>query len=92
MSELKFTPAPWYYDGDWGIVSDVIVDNESAKDIVCSFDDATANDAEIDANAHLISSAPDLSAALEHAVQMLRVHGETCAVAIRALAKARGEK
>lgn len=91
MSEKKWTPGPWVFDGTGP-------HNVFGCDISNSLGDSIAGswhgrDEVAKANAHLIAAAPELYDALE---EMLRIVGgyeypETAKMARAALTKARGE-
>lgn len=92
MAAPKWTLGPWRLDAEWGrgaIVSEVITNNESGTDIVCTFDEADMPADEVDANAHLIAAAPELYEALSDARRVVAPEFRPRIDAL--LAKARGE-
>lgn len=98
--ETKFTPGPWYLTGSGhGLIvcgpTTTLTDISGVRclDIIARTDWARGE--EDDANAHLISAAPDLYAALtrmlENELDNYEDGGDAVALAKAALAKARGE-
>lgn len=104
MNERKWTPGPWsivWYDAgdkDEWLYCPLINGSEESDRAVVHWDgfkqkywqSADGKQSEIEANAHLISAAPDLYEALE--AMLKSVDGVSRGMAFDALAKARGEK
>lgn len=91
MSENKWTPGPWMWDGN---VWDYDKENEAPWLVAEGHSPVITGDLHCsEANADLIAAAPDLYAALEDALQYLQHHlpDEVLAPHRAALAKARGE-
>lgn len=97
MTETKFTPGPWKFDGEDSGYYDLPTLNIRDKD---GYIIAGAVDFYSDpglSNAHLIAAAPDLYEALDKIMRMDlswgydKAMGKSQEIAYRALAKARGE-
>jgi hypothetical protein len=97
--ETKFTPGPWFHQGDdedaGGLpviliesvdsaICEVRANDEGASEEDCIIGEQT------NANAHLIAAAPDMYAALQ-VVSGLDIHHEALRMVDAALRKARGE-
>lgn len=95
MSETKFTPGPWEAGGTLIGVGKITIRQHL---------DGSRKADELEANARLISAAPDMYEALKHALSDMDKIDELCKIAgvhkftmmrreiQSALAKARGEK
>lgn len=93
MSE-KHTPGPWILDYDNGSTQDILSLKHGG---ICTVRRAGRHDnATFAANARLIAAAPELLEALEHALDVMEIHGvgigcKTQDAARAAIAKAKGE-
>ena len=103
MSAPKWTPGPWIaFDrtGDDGPLIDVFKQREEGiVDLITSIAESECSIEEDEGNIHLIAAAPDMYAALEHAIKDAEdSRGDCGGYAIdvdecrAALAKARGEQ
>jgi hypothetical protein len=83
MNNTLHTPAPWKHDPTWGII-------KYGKNEICALHSGNL------ANAHLISSAPDLLAILnevcmQHDMGLNKIEASLYDIAKTALRKAKGE-
>jgi hypothetical protein len=94
MSETKFTPGPWFtgIDSATGQMSRVRASHKGGRDNVCVAEIPVAKDsAEREANAQLISAAPDMYAVLTWLNQQGGLGYESHEAIGSVLRKARGE-
>ena len=102
MSDRKWTPGPWKWSADHPTNACANVSNEERYVSIATLyggDSDSFQDAEgmwssqpiRDANARLISAAPDLYEALEQALDDMQMNGLDIADYLPALAKARGD-